>query len=71
MHNLYLFVWFFKGKFYNTTVIPAMLYAMECWAVKNQHKNKISVAKMRMLCLICGETRRYRIRNTILKIDSG
>ena len=40
MHNLYLFVWFFKGKIYNTTVIPAMLYATECWSVKNQHKNK-------------------------------
>jgi hypothetical protein len=26
-----------------------MLYGTECWAVKIQHKNQVSVAEMRML----------------------
>ncbi|KAM1390024.1 hypothetical protein ACFX2I_017917 [Malus domestica] len=25
-----------KGKFYRTTIRPAMLYGTECWAVKHQ-----------------------------------
>jgi len=28
-----------------------------------QHENKLSVADMRMLCWMCGKTRRYKIRN--------
>jgi hypothetical protein len=40
-----------------------MLYGKECWAVKNQHENKISVAKMRMLHWMCGKNRHDRIIN--------
>jgi len=29
-----------------------MLYGIECWAVKNQHENKLSVAEMRC-CVGC------------------
>jgi len=32
-----------KGKFYRTTVKSALLYRMECWAVKSQHDNQVSV----------------------------
>jgi len=28
----------------------AMFYGIQCWAVKNQHENEISVAEMKMLC---------------------
>jgi len=35
----------------------------ECWAVKNQHKHKVSVAEMRMLRWMCGKTRCDRIGN--------
>ena len=38
-----------KGKFYRTPVRPALLYGTECWAVKSQHENQVSVAEMRML----------------------
>ncbi|PNY04000.1 DNA repair protein rev1-like [Trifolium pratense] len=34
-----------------------------CCAVKNQHENKISIAKMRMLRWMCGKTRKDNIRN--------
>lgn len=37
-----------NGKFYRTTTRPMMLYGTKCWIVKNQHKNKIHVVKMRM-----------------------
>ena len=30
-----------KGKFYRTTVRPALLYCTECWAVKSQHENQV------------------------------
>lgn len=42
---------------------PAMLYETKYWEVKNQHKNKVSVAEVRMLRWVCGKTRRDKIRN--------
>jgi hypothetical protein len=44
-----------KGKFYRTTVRSTMLYMRDCWAVKNQHKHKISVAEIMMLCWMHGK----------------
>jgi hypothetical protein len=38
-----------KDKFYRTVIRPAMLYGAECWATKEQHIQKMSVAEMRML----------------------
>ena len=38
-----------KGKFYRTTIRPAMLYGAECWPTKRRHVQQISVAEMRML----------------------
>lgn len=46
-----------KGKFYRTSVKPMMLFGTECWAVKNQHENKLSIVEMRMLRWMCGKTR--------------
>ncbi|GMP49664.1 hypothetical protein CsSME_00016582 [Camellia sinensis var. sinensis] len=37
--------------------------ASGCWAIKKQHVDKMSVAEMRMLRLMCGKTRQDRIRN--------
>jgi len=56
-----------KGKFYQTTVRLAMLYGAECWAVKNQHENQVSVQEMRMLHWMSGRTRRVRIRNDTIR----
>jgi hypothetical protein len=49
---------------------PAMLYGTECWAVKNQHENQVSVAEM-MLCWMSGKTRRDRIRNDTISERVG
>jgi hypothetical protein len=48
-----------KGKFYKAAVRPAILYGTECWAVKKQRVHKMSVAEMRMLRWISGNTRIY------------
>jgi len=48
--------------FYRKVVKRAMLYGTKCWALKNQHELKLSVAKTRMLRWMCGKTRRDKIR---------
>jgi hypothetical protein len=50
-----------KGKFYRTTIRPAMLYGAECWPTKRRHIQQLSVAEMRMLRWCCGHTRRERV----------
>ena len=56
-----------KGKFYPTAVRPALLYGTECWTVKSQHENQVSVAEMRMLCWMSGKTRHNMIRNDTIR----
>ena len=57
-----------KGKFYRTTIRPALLYGSECWAIKYQHEQKMSVAEMRWMC---GHTRKDKIRNDIIRNKVG
>ena len=40
-----------------------MLYVTECWAIKRHHAQKMSVAEMRMLRWMCGNTRKDKVRN--------
>jgi len=60
-----------KGKFYRTTVRPAMLYGTKCWAIKSQRGSKISVAEMRMLRWMRGKTRQDMIRNETIRERVG
>jgi len=60
-----------KGKFYRTAVRPALLYGTECWAVKSQHQNQVSVAEMRMLRWMSGKTGHDRIRNNTIRERVG
>jgi len=60
-----------KGKFYRTTVRPALLYSTECWAVKSQHETQVSVAEMRMLRWMSGKTMHDRIRNDFIRERVG
>ncbi|KAM2859996.1 hypothetical protein COP2_025345 [Malus domestica] len=57
-----------KGNFYRTTIRPAMLYGIECWAVKHQH---VGVMEMRMLRWMCGHTRKDKIRNEDIRGKVG
>jgi hypothetical protein len=60
-----------KGKFYRTAIRPAMLYGAECWPTKRRHVQQLSVAEMRMLRWICGNTRRDRVRNDDIRERLG
>ncbi|KAM1021971.1 hypothetical protein ACFX2A_044060 [Malus domestica] len=60
-----------KGKFYRTTIRPAMLYGIECWAVKHQHVHKMGVAEMRMLRGMYGHTRKDKIGNEDIRGKVG
>ena len=60
-----------KGKFYRTTIRPAMLYGAKCWPTKRRHVQQISVMEMRMLHWICVHTRRDRVRNDDIRDRLG
>ena len=60
-----------KGKFYRTAVQPAMLYGAECWPTKRRHFQQLGVAKMHMLRLMCGHTRKDRVRNDDIRDRVG
>ena len=60
-----------KGKYYSTLVRPAMTYSSECWAVKKTHEQKLRVAEMKMLRMMCGVTRRDRVRNEYIRGGVG
>ena len=48
-----------------------MLYGTECWAIKSYHAQKMSVAEMCMLCWMCGNTRRDKVRNENIRTKIG
>ena len=60
-----------KGKFYAAVVRPAMKYLSECWAIKKKQAQKLQVAEMRMLRMMCGVTRKDRICNDYVRGSLG
>jgi hypothetical protein len=48
-------------QFYRSAIQPVMLYGAEYWPIKWRHVQQLSVAEMRMLRWICGNTRRDRV----------
>ena len=48
-----------------------MLYDTECWAIKKYHAQKMSVAEIRMLRCMCGNTRRDKVRNEDIRTKIG
>ena len=60
-----------KGKFYRTTIRPAMLYEIECWPTKIRHVQQLSVVEIRMLRWIYGHTRMDRVWNDDIRDRLG
>ena len=56
-----------KENFYATILRPISQY----WGIKKVHKNKLSVAEMRMLRSMWGNTRKNRIRNKVIYKKMG
>ena len=48
-----------------------MKYSSECWTVKETHEQKLRVAEMKMLSMMCGVTRRDRVRNEYVRGSVG
>ena len=44
-----------------------MTYSAECWAIKQSHEQKLHVAEMKMLRMMCGVTRRDRLKNEYVR----
>jgi len=51
--------------------MPALLYGTEWWAIKRYYAQKMSVAEMRMLCWMCDNTRRDKVRNEDIHTKIG
>ena len=60
-----------KGKYYCTVVRPVMTYSAECWALKKSQERKLSTTEMKMLRMMCGVTRRDRVRNEYVRGSVG
>ena len=60
-----------KGKFYRTTIRPALSYGSECWAIKKQQEHKMDVSEMKMLRWSSGYTLKDRIRNDHIRERVG
>src|SRR4029079_7470875 len=52
-------------------VEEAMKYSSECWAIKQQQIQKLQVAEMKMLRMMCGVTRKDRISNEYVRSSLG
>uniref|UniRef100_M1AI95 Reverse transcriptase n=1 Tax=Solanum tuberosum TaxID=4113 RepID=M1AI95_SOLTU len=48
-----------------------MLYGAECWPIKNSHIQKMKVVEMTMLRWMCGDTKRYTIKNKDIRDKVG
>ena len=57
-----------KGKHSGETM---MIYSSECWAVKKTHEQKLRAAEMKMLRMMCGVTKRDRVRNEYIRMSVG
>ena len=56
-----------KGKVYHMLVRPAVLYGSECWYINKTHVQRLIVADMRMIRLVCGYTIMDRISNGVIR----
>eukprot|EP00268_Persea_americana_P015107 TRINITY_DN16854_c0_g1_i2.p1 TRINITY_DN16854_c0_g1~~TRINITY_DN16854_c0_g1_i2.p1 ORF type:complete len:146 (-),score=8.65 TRINITY_DN16854_c0_g1_i2:94-531(-) len=45
----------------------ALSYEVECWSIKKQHMQKMSMAEMRMLRCMCCKTKKDKIRNKCIQ----
>jgi hypothetical protein len=60
-----------KGKFYRNVIRPVKLYGAKCWPTKRRHVQQLSIAEMRMLRWICGQTRRDWVHNDDIRERLG
>lgn len=47
-----------------------LTFGCESWALTSKHERKLQAQEMRHLRAVAGKTRRGRVRNTHMKLDS-
>ena len=52
-------------------VRSALIYGVECWVVKKTQVQRLIVAEMRIIQLMCRYTRLDRIRNEVIREKVG
>ena len=52
-------------------VQPTLLYRAECWPIKKSQVQRLMVAEMRMIRLMCDYTRLDRVRNVVIRERVG
>ena len=60
-----------RANIFNTTVLPAMLYAAETWSTTKSEEEKLAVTQRAMERRMCGVSIRDRISNKELRQRSG
>ena len=60
-----------RASIFNSTVLPAMLYACETWATTKSDEEKFAVTERAMERRICGVTLRDKISNEALRQRTG
>jgi hypothetical protein len=48
-----------------------MIYGAECWSIKRQHNQHISVVEIHMLRFMCGHTKKDWIMNDVVRYWFG
>ena len=48
-----------------------MSYGTKCWVIKRYYAQKMSVAEMRILRWMCGNTKRNKLRNEDIRTKIG
>ena len=51
-----------EEKVYWKMIRPTMTYGVECWSIKKQHMQKMSIVEMRILRWMCGKIMKDKIR---------
>ncbi|VDM39527.1 unnamed protein product [Toxocara canis] len=60
-----------RASIFNTTVVPAMLYACETWATTKVAEEKFAITERAMERQVCGVTQKDRIKNDDLRRMTG
>ena len=56
-----------KNMIYKTAITPAMTHGGECWMIRKCEQNRMNTTELKMLRRIQGKTRKYHIRNVIIR----
>ena len=60
-----------KRELYERIVGPTIIYGSESWGMKVKERDKLNVAEMECLRIMCGVTGKDRVRNEVVRERVG